>query len=214
MRIMWLAIYLTVFTWSAIGPKDFFTWLLEVTPAIIGFILLAATCNSFRLTSLVYTLILLHCIVLFVGGHYTYAEVPLFDSLKEIFNWQRNNYDKVGHFIQGFVPAMIARELIIRLRIIPFSKWRNFFIVCFCLAFSAFYELIEWFMSILAGDSAEAFLGTQGYVWDTQSDMAFALIGSIAALLFLGNFHDKQLRGLKIHLNGANSRKTGLSGKN
>ncbi|HIP39605.1 MAG TPA: DUF2238 domain-containing protein [Desulfocapsa sulfexigens] len=213
MRNIWLTIYLTVFVWSAIGPKEYFTWILEVIPAIIGFILLAATYNSFRLTRLVYTLILLHCIILFVGGHYTYAEVPLFDYLKEIFNWQRNNYDKVGHFVQGFVPAMIAREIIIQKKIITFPKWRNFFIVCFCLAFSAFYELVEWVVSILAGYSTEAFLGTQGYVWDTQSDMAFALLGAITALLFLSNLHDRQLRGLKTHSSGANSRKTGTAGR-
>lgn len=199
MRIIWLTIYLLVFVWSAIHPKEYFTWFLEVIPAVLGFILLVVTCKSFPLTRLVYTLILLHCIILFVGGHYTYAEVPLFDFFNENFNLQRNNYDKLGHFVQGFVPAMVARELIVRKKIITFPKWRNFFIVCFSLAFSAFYELAEWFTSVMTGDSAEAFLGTQGYVWDTQSDMAFALLGAIIALLLLSNLHDKQLHMLKKH---------------
>jgi putative membrane protein len=204
MKLTWIISYLAVFIWSAIGPKDYPTWLLEVLPAIMGAVILAFTYNRFRLTQLVYILILLHCIILFVGGHYTYAEVPLFDTLKEIFHWQRNNYDKVGHFVQGFVPAMITREILIRKHIIQFPQWRNFFIVCFCLAFSAFYELLEWLVAVLTGDSAEAFLGTQGYIWDTQSDMAFALLGAIAALVSLAYIHDKQIRKITIHFSGTN----------
>ena len=141
-------------------------------------------------------LILFHSIILMIGGHYTYAQVPLFDTIKEIFQQDRNNYDKVAHFVQGFVPALIAREILIRKNIIPFEKWRNFFIVCFCLAFSAFYELLEWWVALLSGEGAEAFLGTQGYIWDTQSDMAWALFGSILALLFLRKYHDKQLKNI------------------
>ena len=129
-----------------------------------------------------------------VGGHYTYSEVPLFDYLKDIFNLSRNNYDKVGHFAQGFVPALIAREILIRKQIISTPNWRNFFIICFCLALSAFYEIIEWWVAFVAGIEAEAFLATQGYIWDTQSDMAFALIGSILALISLGKLHDQQLK--------------------
>jgi putative membrane protein len=192
-----LFIFCTFFIWSAINPKDYFTWFLEVLPAIIALFILAFTYKKFKLTPLVYTLILIHCIILMVGGHYTYAQVPLFDFIKEVFNQDRNNYDKLGHFAQGFVPAMIAREIIIRKNIINIEAWRNFFIVCFCLGFSAFYELIEWWVAILSNDSAEDFLGTQGYIWDTQSDIFFALIGSILALIILSKYHSKQLLNIK-----------------
>ncbi|MCP4812550.1 MAG: DUF2238 domain-containing protein, partial [Planctomycetaceae bacterium] len=175
MKYAWLAVFAATLTWSGLDPKDGPTWFLEVSPALIALAALAVTYNSFRLTSLVYFLILLHCIVLMVGGHYTYAEVPLFDSLKSILGFERNNYDKLGHFVQGFVPAMVAREILVRKAVVASAAWRNFFIVCFCLAFSAFYELLEWLVAILSGNSAEAFLGTQGYIWDTQSDMLFAL---------------------------------------
>ena len=173
-----------------------FTWFLETLPAMIGFVVLAATYNSFRLTSLAYAFILVHCIILMVGGHYTYAEVPLFDDIAQWMGSSRNNYDKVGHFAQGFVPALIAREILIRKAVIATPVWRNFLIVCFCLAFSAFYELIEWWVAAASGDSAEAFLGTHGYVWDTQSDMMMALIGAISSLVVLGRWHDQQLKGL------------------
>ena len=196
MKTAWLIIFLGVLVWSGIGPKDYLTWLLEVSPAVIGLVVLAMTYRSFRLTTLLYVLILMHCIVLMVGGHYTYAEVPLFDALKPVFGFERNNYDKVGHFFQGFVPALIAREILIRKNIFDFAHWRNFFIVCFCLALSAGYELIEWAVAMMSGTAAEAFLGTQGYAWDTQSDMAFALIGAIIALALLSRLHDRQLRKL------------------
>ncbi len=165
-------------------------------PALIGIVVLALTYKSFRLTSLLYVLILFHSIVLMVGGHYTYAEVPLFDYFKEWFGFERNNYDKLGHLAQGFVPALIAREIIIRKNIIPSVFWQFFFIVCFCLAFSAFYELIEWWAAIAVGEDAEAFLGTQGYEWDTQSDMGLALLGAIIALLTLSKLHDDQIKRL------------------
>ena len=193
---VWLFIYFAVFIWSALNPKDYFTWFLEVTPAFIALLVLVFTYNKFKFTSLVYTLILIHCIILMVGGHYTYAQVPAFDFIKEFFNQDRNNYDKLGHIAQGFIPAMIAREIIIRKNIISIEAWRNFFIVCFCLAFSAFYELIEWWVAILSNDSADDFLGTQGYIWDTQSDMAWALFGSILALLLLRKYHNKQLQNI------------------
>ena len=195
-RAIWIAVLVGVFIWSAIEPKDRLTWLLEVFPVIIGVIVLAATYNSFRLTPLLYVLILLHCVVLLVGGHYTYAEVPLFNEMKTWFGFERNNFDKLGHLMQGFVPAMIARELIIRLEIINRVAWRNFFIVCFVLAFSAFYELLEWWVALLSEEAAEAFLGMQGYEWDTQSDMGYALIGSIMALVMLSRLHDRQLKDL------------------
>jgi len=182
--------------WSGINPKDLLTWFLEVLPALIGIVVMALTYNSFRLTPLLYILILIHSVILMVGGHYTYAEVPLFDYFKEWFGLARNNYDKVGHLAQGFVPALIAREIIIRKNIIPSHCWQLFFIICFCLAFSALYELIEWWAAIAVGDDAEAFLGTQGYVWDTQSDMGLALLGAIIALLTLSKLHDQQLERL------------------
>lgn len=195
-KIIWLVIFFAVLIWSGINPKDQLTWFLEVSPALIGLLVMLFTYNSFRLTPLIYILILIHSVILMVGGHYTYAEVPLFDYLKDVFGFARNNYDKVGHLVQGFVPALIAREIIIRKNIIPRPFWQFFFIVCFCLAFSAFYELIEWWAAIAVGEDAEAFLGTQGYVWDTQSDMGLALLGAIVGLLTLSKMHDKQLNRL------------------
>lgn len=197
-KLLWVFIYLAVLVWSGIAPKDLFTWFLEVVPAMIGVVILFFTYHSFRLTPLLYALILFHCIVLMVGGHYTYAEVPLFDTIKEVFNLERNNYDKVGHFAQGLVPAIIAREILIRKNIVNGKAWLNVFVVSICLAFSAFYELIEWWVAISTGEDAEAFLGTQGYVWDTQSDMAIALLGAICALIFLAKYHDKQLFNLSM----------------
>ncbi|MCM0148203.1 DUF2238 domain-containing protein [Photobacterium galatheae] len=190
MKFIWLAIFAAVLIWSGIAPKDTFTWFLEVLPAMIGLVLILWTYNTFRLTPLLYGLILLHCIVLMVGGHYTYAEVPLFDNL---FGAARNNYDKVGHFFQGFVPAILAREILIRKQIVNGRFWVSFVSVSICLAFSAFYELIEWWVALATGENAEAFLGTQGYVWDTQSDMGFALLGAICAILLLSRWHNSQL---------------------
>jgi putative membrane protein len=197
MKTAWLSLYTLTLIWSGINPHDYLTWMLEVSPAVIGFIVLAVTYKSFPLTPLLYSLILVHCIVLMIGGHYTYAEVPLFEDLKSVFGFERNNYDKVGHFLQGFVPALIAREVLLRNHIIPSAAWRNFFIVCFCLAFSAFYELIEWWVALVSATAAEAFLGTQGYVWDTQSDMGFALLGALLALLLCSSLHDRQIAQLK-----------------
>lgn len=191
---IWLLIYFSFFIWSLINPKDLFTWFLEVFPAIIGLLILSFTYKRFQFTNLLYFLILVHCIILMIGGHYTYAEVPFFDYIKEVLNQNRNNYDKIGHLAQGFVPAMIARELIIRKNIINTNAWRNFFIICFCLALSALYEIIEWLVAITTNDAANDFLGTQGYIWDTQSDMAWALVGSVMALLLLSKYHDKVLQ--------------------
>ena len=193
---LWCAVFFVVLIWSAIGPHDYPTWALEVAPAVAGFIALAVTRRSFPLTPLVYVLILAHCVILIVGGHYTYAEVPLFDWLGEQMDWQRNNYDKLGHFAQGFVPAMVAREIVFRLDVIRGAGWRVFFIVSFCLGFSAFYELIEWWVALLSEQAAESFLGTQGYVWDTQSDMAWCLVGALSALALLSRWHDRQMAGL------------------
>lgn len=190
---LWIAIFVAGLVWSAIDPKDQFTWFLEVLPAIIGLILLAVTRQNFPLTPLLYVLILVHCLILMVGGHYTYAEVPAFDTLADWFGWERNNYDKVGHFAQGFVPAVLAREILIRLNVVKTRAWMNLFVVSICLAFSAFYELIEWWVALLSGEDASAFLGTQGYIWDTQSDMLLALIGAITAVTCIARFHDRQL---------------------
>lgn len=198
MRILWIIIFMTVLLWSAIHPKDQFTWFLEVAPALIGATVLAITFKKHPLTPLLYLLILIHSIILMVGGHYTYAEVPLFDQISNIFGWQRNNYDKIGHLAQGFVPAMIAREVMLRTQAINGRYWLNFLTVCFCLAFSALYELIEWWVAIFTDESAEAFLGTQGYIWDTQSDMFLALLGACAALLCLSRWHDRQLQQMNI----------------
>jgi putative membrane protein len=195
MKYIYLLVTLFILTllWSIINPKEGFTCFLEIIPAIIGFIILALTFKKFRFTNFTYTLILLHCIILFIGGHYTYADVPFFDYIREVFHQSRNNYDKIGHFAQGFVPAMIIRELFIRKTVIANQSFFNFIIVSICLAISAAYEWIEWFVSIATGDGGDAFLGTQGYVWDTQSDMLFATIGAITALLLFSKTQDKQL---------------------
>jgi putative membrane protein len=192
--ILWAAIFVGVLLWSAFKPTDFAIWVLEVAPAIIGAAVLVFTRKRFPLTTLTYVLILIHCIVLMVGGHYTYAEVPIGDWLRDAFDQSRTNYDKLGHFVQGFSPAMIAREIVVRLKVFNSVKWRNFFIVCFCLAVAAFYELIEWWTAVLVGESADAFLSTQGYVWDTQADMWTALIGAVLALLLLGRWQDRQIK--------------------
>ncbi|TKB07040.1 DUF2238 domain-containing protein [Desulforhopalus sp. IMCC35007] len=197
MKYIWLGIFFLVLIWSAIQPADYFTWFLEVIPALAGLVALTLTYQRFQFTRLAYTLILMHCIILMIGGHYTYANVPLFDWLKDVFDLQRNNYDKVGHFAQGFIPAIVAREILVRKNIINGKHWLSFLVVCFCLGFSAFYELIEWWVAISTGESAEAFLGTQGYVWDTQSDMGLALLGSICGLLFLSGFHDREIEKIE-----------------
>ena len=191
--VLWAAIFALVLLWSALNPTDYLTWGLEVFPAVAGAAILFFTRNRFALTRLVYVLILVHCVILMVGGHYTYAEVPLFDMLREPMGWSRNNYDKLGHLAQGFVPAMIAREILLRLSAVERGGWLNLFVVSICLAISAFYELIEWWVALLSDEAAEAFLGTQGYVWDTQSDMGWALAGAVLALLVLGRLHDREL---------------------
>lgn len=193
--LSWLGLYLAVFAWSALDPADTLTWALEVAPAAIGLLILALTFKHHPLTPLAYLLILIHAIILMIGGHYTYADVPLFEQWAE-WSGGRNNYDKVGHFAQGFIPAIIAREVLIRMSVINGRYWRDFFVCCFCLAFSAFYELIEWWVALLSEQAADSFLGTQGYVWDTQSDMFLALLGAVSALLTLSRLHDRQLKAL------------------
>jgi len=193
----WLLIFGVVFAWSAWRPADTFTWVLEVSPAVIGLLVMLATRRSFPLTGLAYRLVLVHCIILMIGGHYTYADVPLFDWLQQTFDLARNNYDKVGHFAQGFVPAILAREVLLRFAIVSNRTWLHVLVVCFCLAVSAVYEIREWLVALLSQEAAEAFLGTQGYAWDTQSDMGYALFGALLSLLLLSRYHDRELDRLQ-----------------
>lgn len=183
-----------VFVWSAVNPHDYFTWILEVFPAIIAAYILFRTYKTFPLTSLAYVLICIHAIILMVGGHYTYAEVPLGEWMKEWFGFSRNHYDRIGHFAQGFVPAIIAREILLRSRTLKNGKWLFFICSCICMAISSFYELIEWWVALASGTSADAFLGTQGDVWDTQKDMCLAMIGAITALIVLSRLHDQLIK--------------------
>ena len=195
LHIFFLVSLAGVLVWSGVKPHDYFTWFLEVLPALLAVAVLAFFYNRFRFTDLVYTVVWFHCIVLMVGGKYTYAEMPLFDYFKEVFGWTRNNYDKVGHFMQGFSPALIVREVFVRKNIVNGAWWTYFLAVCVPLAFSAFYEFVEWWVAAATGDSAEAFLGTQGYQWDTQTDMFMCMSGSILALLFLSRWQDAQVGG-------------------
>jgi len=191
--LAWLAVFFGVLAWSAISPHDRTTWWLEVAPALIALLLMVLTRARFPLTTLLYVLALIHSVILMVGGHYTYAEVPLGEWLQGLNGSERNNYDKIGHLAQGFIPAIAAREIYIRNRVISRRGWLSFIVVCTCLAISAVYELIEWWAALLSAEASEAFLGTQGYEWDTQSDMWWALMGAALALLSLSRLHDRQL---------------------
>jgi putative membrane protein len=188
-----LSLFSAVFLWSAINPHDRLTWWLEVLPAIVALPILFVSYQKFPLTPLLYWLILLHAIILVVGGHYTYAEVPLFNWLRDTYDWSRNYYDRIGHFAQGFVPAMIAREILLRKQVVKPGTWLFFIVCCICLSISACYELIEWWVAVVSDTAAEAFLGTQGDIWDTQWDMLIALIGAICAQIFLKRCHNRQL---------------------
>ena len=192
-----LSLYAFVFLWSVINPHHFFTWILEVMPVLLGVPILFLTYKKFPLTPLLYFLIFIHAIILTIGAHYTYAHVPLFDWVKEIFHFDRNHYDRLGHFAQGFIPAILTREILLRTSPLKPGKWLFFLVCSVCLAFSAFYEFIEWWVALLTGTAAEAFLGTQGDIWDTQWDMFLALLGAISALIFLSKIHDKQLKTIK-----------------
>lgn len=187
---------LAVLVWSGIAPHDRFTWVLEVAPVLVGVPILLVTRQRFPLTPLLYTLLAIHACILMVGGRYTYAEVPLGFWVGEALGLARNHYDRLGHFAQGFVPAILAREILVRRSPLRGSRWLPAVVIAFCLAFSALYELIEWWTALATGDSATAFLGTQGDVWDTQWDMFLALIGAITALLTLSRLHDRQLGSL------------------
>jgi putative membrane protein len=188
-----IAALATVFAWSAIRPHDYFTWFLETVPGMIALVILAATYPRFRFTPLVYTLIVVHIAVLCIGGHYTYAEVPLFNWIRDHFHETRNNYDRVGHFMQGFVPALVAREVLIRRKVVRGKWWVVFIVMCICMAISAMYELFEWRVAVATGAASDAFLGTQGDPWDTQEDMATCLIGASCALLLMTHWHNRQI---------------------
>ena len=181
---------------SGIGPKDRLTWLLEVAPVLIGAPLLVATARRFPLTPLLYRLLFFHALVLMLGGHYTYAEVPLGEWAKEAFGFARNHYDRLGHVTQGFVPAILAREILLRKTPLHPGGWLRLFVTSVCLAFSALYELIEWATALVSGEAAAAFLGTQGDIWDTQWDMFLALCGALLAQALLARLHDRQLARL------------------
>ena len=194
---LWLvAIVAAALLVSGWAPYDRGTWVLETAPVFIALALLIATYRRFPLTPLLYLLIAAHALVLIYGGAYTYARVPICDWLQETLGLLRNPYDRIGHFMQGAVPALVAREILMRREVINGVAWRNFLIVCVCLAISASYELVEWWAALALGQGAEAFLGTQGDLWDTQWDMLMATIGAVLALCLLGNTHNRQLRGL------------------
>jgi len=190
---MMLAVFCAVLLWSAWLPYDLFTWGLEVFPALIGLALLTYTYKRFPFTRMLYVLMLIHAVILMVGGHYTYARVPAFEWLRHAFDLTRNHYDRLGHLAQGFIPAMVAREILIRLRVVRTRPWLFFIVTSICLALSALYELLEWGVAVASGTAAEDFLGTQGDVWDTQTDMAMCLVGAILAQLTLTRIHDRKI---------------------
>ena len=193
-RLLWFcALLAPLLGWSAVAPHDYFTWLLEVMPVFLGLPIALAVQRRFPLSSLLLVLLWLHSVILIVGGHYTYARVPLGDWAMEWFGWSRNNYDKLGHFAQGFVPAILVREILLRTSPLKGGKWLGFLVVSVCLAFSALYELMEWVVAVWSGSAADDFLGTQGYAWDTQTDMALALVGAVVALLLLTKAHDRSI---------------------
>jgi len=196
-HLVLLVVGLGILAWSAWKPHDYFTWILEVFPAIIAGVVLTAISPRFRFTSLVYVLILVHAAILMIGGHYTYAEMPLFNWLRDEFHLSRNYYDRLGHIAQGFVPSMIAREILLRQRVVARRGWLTFIVCSIALAISACYEFIEWWVALASGTDAEAFLATQGDVWDTQWDMFMALCGAILAQLTLARLHDRQLAALR-----------------
>jgi putative membrane protein len=191
-----LALVAAALAVSAVGPADRLTWWLEVAPVLIAMPLLVITAQRFPLTNLLYVLIAVHALILIVGGHYTYAKVPLGFWLEDLLDLSRNPYDRIGHLAQGFVPAILAREILLRTSPLERGKWLFFVVCCICLAVSACYEFIEWWAAIIGGGSAEAFLGLQGDVWDTQWDMFLALCGAVAAQLLLARSHDRALAAL------------------
>lgn len=194
--LRWFSLaFFAVLAWSGFHPADRFTWWLEVAPAIFGYAALLALRRYWRFSTLTSVVLLLHMIVLMVGGHYTYAEVPGFRFDLPWLGGLRNDYDKVGHFFQGFGPALVVREIFWRKHVVRTRAWLDFLVVGVCLAISAAYELVEWWVSVSTGSGGDAFLGTQGYVWDTQSDMLFALIGAVMAVVGFGRWQARGLPG-------------------
>lgn len=191
-----LAILAGVFVWSAIQPYDGFTWLLEALPVIIGLPILLVTYRRFPFSRLAYGLLLVHAVILLVGAHYTYAEMPLFNWLRNTFDLDRNYYDRLGHVAQGFIPAIVAREILLRRSPLRPGKWLAFIVVSIALAISALYEMLEWWVALASGSEATAFLATQGDVWDTQWDMFLCLLGAMASLMLLSRRHDRSLQRL------------------
>jgi putative membrane protein len=198
---------------SAYHSYDLFTWILEVVPAVIGIGLLIVTYRRFRLTNLLYVLIFVHSLILMVGGHYSYARVPLGFWMENIFGLMRNDYDRIGHFAQGFVPALIARELFLRHKVVRRGAWMVTVNILVCLGISAIYELFEWRTAVFFGSAAEAFLGTQGDPWDTQEDMLMAGVGASAALLLLSRVHDAALLRMTVPESGAEEQITGTGSR-
>ncbi len=192
-----LLAFLAALAWSGFHPKDRLIWLLEVLPAVVGAALLAATYRRFRFTDPVCVLMAVHALILVVGGRYTYAEVPAGNWVRDLLGLARNPYDRLGHLAQGFVPALVARELLLRLTPLRPGGWLNTLVVSVCLAISAVYELLEWAAVTVSGSAADAFMGTQGDPWDAQWDMACALLGSVLALALLSRLHDRALSGLR-----------------
>ena len=183
-----------VFCWSLINCADLFTWCLEAFPVVIAAVVILFFYRMIRLTNICYVLIAIHAVILLIGAHYTYAEVPLFNWLRDTFELSRNHYDRLGHFFQGFAPAIVIREILMLATPLKKGKWLSFIIVCICLAISACYEMLEWAVAEITTTGAETFLGTQGDVWDSQKDMAWCLIGAIVSLILLSKLHDKQLK--------------------
>jgi len=199
-RITLLTIVMCFWVWSGIEPHDtYLTWFLETLPFMIALPIMLLTYKRFPLTHLTYTIIAIHAMILMLGGHYSYAKVPLGFWMEDWFGWTRNNYDKIGHFMQGFGPAVYTREIIARTSPLKRGKWLGFISIAVPLAFSALYEIFEWLASLSDPTDTEAFLGTQGYIWDTQSDMFWCLIGSIVALILLTGVHNKYLRKIGVH---------------
>jgi putative membrane protein len=192
-----LGAFVAVLAWSAVHPHDYFTWALEIFPALIALGVLVLTYPRFQFTTFVYLLITIHACILFVGGHYTYAEVPLGNWVRDYFHQARNDYDRLGHFAQGFVPALVAREVLLRRKIVLRRGWLFFIVISMSLAISAAYELLEWRVAVATGSAADAFLGTQGDPWDTQEDMATALAGALVALLGFSRWHDRLIEGME-----------------
>lgn len=188
---------------SGIDPLDRMTWVLEVLPVLVGLPVVLSLHQRFPLTPLSYWLLTIHALILIVGGHYTYSNVPLGFWLQDLFDMSRNHYDRLGHFAQGFVPAVVTREVLLRISPVTRGAWLNFLVVCVCLAISAFYEMIEWWVAVAAGVAAEAFLATQGDVWDTQWDMFLALLGAMTSVFLLGRVQDRQLGSMGVEQIGA-----------